>query len=198
MLNDRCLVLMITDRIIEMNVMLATENKYTEMLYAVKQFGSISGKEALQRIMYFASIKSNTYSFQWSKYGPYSEELKHTFDYAIIEGTIDYYPIDVPTTYGQQLNVKLTSQGEKLLSSSILDNGSKESIDFAYQILKNKSQIQMELLSSVHYIEKYNDGKTNALFILDILRKLKPNAAGFKQEDIRSVIEELKELKLVV
>jgi uncharacterized protein YwgA len=188
---------MITDRIIEMNVMLAIENKYTEMLYAIKKFGSISGKEALQKIMYFASIKSNTYSFQWNKYGPYSEELKHTFDYAIIEGTIDYYPIDVPTTYGQKFNIKLTGQGEELLSSSVLNNDTRESIDFAYQILKNKSPIQMELLSYVHYIGKRNDGKTNVLFVLDILRKLKPNVR-FKQEDISSVIEELKELKLVI
>jgi uncharacterized protein YwgA len=188
---------MITDRIIEMNVMQATENKYTEMLYAIKRFGFISGKEALQKIMYFASIKLNKYSFQWNKYGPYSEELKHTLDYAVIEGTIDYYPINVPTTNGQQFNVKLTSQGEKLLSSSVLDNDTRDSIDFAYQILKNKSPIQMELLSYVHYIGKHNDGKTNVFFILDILRKLKPSA-GFKQKDISSVIEELKELKLAV
>ena len=188
---------MITDRIIEMNVMLATENKYSEMLYAIKKFGSVSGKEALQNIMYFVSIKSNTYSFQWNKYGPYSEELKHTFDYALIEGTIDYYPIDVHVTNGQKFNIRLTSQGEELLSSSVPNNYARESIDFAYRILKNKSPIQMELLASVHYIGKYNGGKTNVLFVLDILRKLKPNVI-FKQEDINSVIEELKELKLAV
>src|SRR5919198_2758197 len=187
---------MITDRIIEMNVMLATENKYSEMLYAIKKFGSIGGKDALQNIMYFVSIKSNTYSFQWNKYGPYSEELKHTFDYAIIEGTVEYYPINAPVTNGQKFNVRLTSQGEELLSSSVLNNYTKESIDFAYQILKNKSSLQMELLASVHYIGKYNGSKTNVLFVLNILRKLKPNVR-FEQEDINSVIEELKELKLL-
>ena len=185
---------MITDRIVEMNVMLATENKFTEMLFAIKKFGSVSGKDALQKIMYFASIKSNTYSFQWNKYGPYSEELKHTFDYAIIEGAVEYYPIDTPDTNGQKFNIRLTSQGEELLNSSVLNNYARESIDFAYQILKNKSPIQMELLASVHYIGKYDGGKTN---VLDILRKLKPTV-GFKQEDINFVIEELKELKLVI
>jgi uncharacterized protein YwgA len=188
---------MITDRIIEMNVMLATENKYTEMLFAIKKFGSVNGKEALQNIMYFVSIKSNTYSFQWNKYGPYSEQLKHTFDDAIIEGTIEYYPIDLPFTNGQKFNIRLTGQGEELLSSSVLDNYTMESINFAYQILKNKSPIQMELLASVHYIGKYNGGKINVLFVLDILRKLKPNVR-FKQENINSIIEELKELKLAV
>ena len=67
-----------------------------------------------------------------------------------------------------------------------------ESIDFAYQILKNKSSLQMELLASVHYIGKYNGSKTNVLFVLDILRKLKPNVR-FKQENINSIIEELRE-----
>jgi hypothetical protein len=80
------------------------------------------------------------------------------------------------------------------LNSSVLNNYARESIDLAYQILKNKSPIQMELLASVHYIGKYDGGKTN---VLDILRKLKPNV-GFKQEDINFVIEELKERKLVI
>jgi uncharacterized protein YwgA len=189
---------MITDRIIEMNMMLASEeNKYTEMLYALKKFYSISGKEALQKIMYFASIKSNTYSFQWNKFGPYSEELKYTFDDAIMEGTIDYTPSDIPMRYGQQSNLKLTSQGEEVLGSFVLDNDTKESIEFAYQILKDKSLTQMQLLSSVHYILRHNDGKTDVLSVLNILKKLKPNT-GFKQEDIIPVIEELKELKLLV
>jgi uncharacterized protein YwgA len=188
---------MITDRIIEMNVMLATENKYKEMLYTIKKFGSVSGNEALQKIMYFVSIKSNTYSFQWNKYGPYSEELKHAFDCAIIEGIVEYYPINASVTNGQKFNIRLTSHGEELLNSSVLNNHTRKSIDFAYQILKNKSPIQMELLASIHYIGKYNGGKTNVLFVLDILRKLKPNVM-FKQEDINSVIEELKEHKLAV
>src|ERR671931_2566588 len=123
---------MITDRIIEMNVMLSTENKYTEMLFAIKKFGSVSGKEALQNIMYFVSIKSNTYSFQWNQYGTYSEELKHTFDYAIIEGTVEYYPINSPVTNSQKFNIRLTSQGGELLSSSVLNNNTREAIDFAY------------------------------------------------------------------
>lgn len=186
---------MITDRIIEMNVMLATENKYTEMLFAIKKFGSVRGKEVLQNIIYFASIKSNSYSFQWNKYGPYSEELKHTFDYAIFEGTVEYYPMEAPVTNGQKFNIRLTSLGEELLGSSVLSNQIRESIDFAYQILKNKTPIQMELLASVHYIGKHNDGKTNVLSVLSILKKLKPTVI-FGQQDINSIIDELRELKL--
>jgi uncharacterized protein YwgA len=193
-----------TDRIIEMNVTLANESKYTTMLYALKRFGSIPGKEALQKIMYFASIKSNStsYSFQWNKYGPYSEELKYAFDDAIMEGTIDYYLVDPPMEHGQQFNIKLTTQGEELLNSCILDNDVREPIEFAYQILKNKNPIQMELLSSVHYIVRHNDddssGKTSAvLFVLDILRKLKPGAR-FKQEDIISILEELEEHNMLI
>jgi uncharacterized protein YwgA len=188
---------MITGGTIEVNMKLTNENKDANILYALKKFSSVPGKDALQKIMYFASMKSNAFPFRWNKYGPYSEELKYAFDDAIMEGTVDYTKVDMPIKDSHQFNIKLTRQGEELLSSFVLDDITKESIEFAYQILKNKSPRRIELLSYVHYIANHNDSKIDVLSVLEILKRLKPSD-GFSLEDISSIMEELRELKLIV
>jgi len=170
-------------------------NSYA-ILYAIKRFGSIPGKKALQKIMYFANLKTQMYSFQWNKFGPYSEELKYALDDYILEELIDVTPIDLLTIDRRQFNMKLSSRGLDLAQSLTLDDITKASVDFAYEVLREKNPREMELLASTHYIMKYNDRETNADYVYEILSKLKPYA-GFTRTEVAGSIQELKNLQLV-
>lgn len=170
-------------------------NSYA-ILYAIKRFGSIPGKKALQKIMYFANLKTQMFSFQWNKFGPYSEELKYALDDCIMEELVDVNPIDLLTRDRRQFNMELSNKGLDLARSLDLDDPAKDSIDFAYEVLRNKNPREMELLASTHYIVKYNDRETDAEYVYEILSKMKPYA-GFTRIEVVDSIRELKKLGLV-
>lgn len=54
---------MITEETREETYMLLSENNFANMLYAIRKFNSVPGKKALQKILYFAKVKSNIYLF---------------------------------------------------------------------------------------------------------------------------------------
>src|SRR5215217_3705978 len=162
--------------------MLVRKGNHDSILYVIKKFRSVPGKNVLQSIMYFANIKTNMYSFQWNKFGPYSEELKYALDDAIINGSVEYGAVDNTIRNKQQLTIKLTDQGKHQLDSN-LDKTIVESVELAHKLLKNKDYRKIGLLASIHYMMKYNDGKTNAVSLWNIIKKLRPDD-GFELSDI--------------
>jgi uncharacterized protein YwgA len=172
-------------------------NKFNSLLYTIQKFGSVPGKKALHKIIYFANLRAETYAFQWHKYGPYSEELNYILDDAIMEGLVDVAPTDLLVRNGQQLNMKLSNIGLDILKSSHSMNASvKKSVNFAYDILKEKNPRQMELLASTHYILTQSNDQMNAKSIWDVLITLKPHS-GYTQDDVAMAIKELKNLMLI-
>lgn len=171
-------------------------NKSSAVLYAIKKFDVVPGKKALQKIMYFANIRSSLFSFQWNNYGPYSEELNYIFEDAAIDGTIHVMPKSFSNSEIKQYNMELSESGSSGLESFKLDRKLKTSVDFAYKILRGKTPRQMELLASVHYIVNDNECNTDPEYVWSIINLLKPEQ-GFTQKDVMKAIEELKNLKLL-
>lgn len=172
------------------------ENKNYAVLYAIRKFGSIPGKKALHKIMYFAGLKANIYTFQWNKFGPYSEELTYDFDDGVVEGLIDVNPTNLKSRDGKQYNMQLSHHGLDTLNSFELDEVTKRSIDFAYKILVEKSPRKMELLASTYYIVKHDDYKNSQSDVYETLKMLKPRA-GFTKEEVTDSIHELQSLSLI-
>ena len=172
-------------------------NKINSLLYAIQKFDTVPGKKALHKIIYFANLRAETYSFQWHKYGPYSEELNYILDDAIMEGLIDVTPTNLRVRNGQQLNMKLSSSGLDILKSSHSTNTSvKKSVDFAYDVLSGKNPRQMELLASTHYILAESNDEMNAKSVWNVLMTLKPYS-GYTQDEVTMAINELKNSKLI-
>jgi uncharacterized protein YwgA len=127
--------------------------KVNSLMYAIQKFGSVPGKKALHKIIYFANLKAEIFPFQWHKYGPYSEELNYVLDDTIMEQLVEVAPTNLLVRTGQQLNMKLSSRGLDFLESSApSDTSIKKAVDFAFDILNGKNPRQMELLASTHYI----------------------------------------------
>lgn len=171
-------------------------NKDAAMLYAIKKFKVVPGKKALQKILYFANIKTDAFSFQWNNFGPYSEELNFLFEDAAIDGVIEVTPKSFPNSEILQYNMRLSDSGLELLNCMKIDRKVKAGIDFAYRVLKGKTPRKMELLASVHYIIKNNDCNTDPRYVWEIITMLKPEQ-GFTQDDIISAIKELQSIKLI-
>ena len=70
-----------------------------------------------------------------------------------------------------------------------------DAIDFSYELLKNKTPRQMEILASVHYIISY-DNSLNAERIWKIIDRLKPTA-NFSLDDVTNALNELKDKQLI-
>jgi uncharacterized protein YwgA len=154
------------------------------------------GKKALQKTMYVANQMSETYSFRWDQYGPYSEELKYVLEDAISDGLIKVDLKQLQIKDGKQFDMELTKQGRDLFQTIPLDSRTKRGIDLAYKMFKEKTPRQMELLASTHYIIKDNNDEIDVKTIHEILQMLKPNA-GFTLDDVNTAVDELKKWKLV-
>jgi len=176
--------------------MLIIDNETGAMLRAIRRFGSIPGKKALQKVMYFANLENPLFSFEWNKFGPYSEELKYTFDAALMAEQIDVEPEELMTRKGQQFNMKLSQQGQRLIEAIPPDEPTENGINFAYELLNEKNPRQMELLASVHYIVSNSNSEIDPEEIYETIDLLKPNA-GFTLEDVQEALAELEEFNLI-
>lgn len=156
-------------------------DKYLLMLYTIHKFKSISGKKALQKILYFVNHDKDLLNFQWHKFGPYSEELKYMLDDAVLEGLVNISPINLTYSTGKQFNMKLTKQGDKYVNSSVIDQNLLTSIDSIYNFLHNENPRTMELLASIHYIIS-NTKITDNEKIFNIISDLKPESHFNKKE----------------
>ena len=174
-------------------------NKDYALLLSIKKFDVVPGKKALHKINYFANLKTDLFMYEWRNWGPFSQEVQQFFDDAYLDNVI-LVEEEVLGNSSIQYNIKLDQKGYKILENlehnqnlnkKMIDNA----IDFSYELLKNKTPRQMEILASVHYIFSY-DNSLNVERIWKIIDRLKPNA-NFTQEDVQRALNELKEKKLI-
>lgn len=171
------------------------KKQYFATLYAISRFGTVPGKKALQKVLYFSNLKSNVFNFQWNTYGPYSEELQYLYDDAYLENVISVNKTPLQFTMGTQYDTTLSDKGKTYLKSLSKEPNIKKAVDFAYCLLKDKTPREMELLASVHYIASYED-TTNSTKIWEIINELKPKA-HFTKENVKEAVSELKAMKLI-
>ena len=163
--------------------------KAYSILKAMDMFGRIKGKKALQKILYFVNLEQKIFLYQWSSYGPYSEEAKCMLDDMVISRHIHMEERDLDDGGMARFDMELTEDGRSRLGSI----GQMPEIDsrlgFVRRLLGGKSPREMELLASAYYIVSYDDGAYSGR-TFDIISKLKPNA-NFSQGDVDGAVREL-------
>lgn len=159
------------------------------VLKAVETFGSVNGRKALHKILYFANLKTRTFKYQWYTYGPYSPELAYKIADHVCDRSID---VKEDNSGGMiRYDMSLSESGSNLLS-----NDSHEAIDSAldraHALLHGMQPRQMELLASIHFIVwcGYEQSKAG-----QILRNLKP-AANFVESEVEDIMPLLKNRSL--
>ncbi len=163
-------------------------SKKIPILYAVKTFREILGKKALQKVMYFANLDLDLYSFQWNRYGPYSEELNYLFEDAVVDELIEIDQQDLLIRNGTQWNMSLSGNGINLVESKKISPEVKRAVDLAYDFLSGKSPREMELLASVHFIVR-SSRNSDAEYVSGIIDTLKPYSHFALGEVVASITE---------
>jgi len=169
------------------------------LLSSIKKFGVVPGKKALHKINYFINLKTDLFIYEWSNWGPFSQEVRQFYDDAYLENIISVNE-GILGNSSIQYNIQLDQKGFNTLKNLENDlNLNKETIDnainFSYELLKDMTPRQMEILASVHYINSY-DNSLNADRIWKIINRLKPTA-NFSLDDVKVALEKLKEKKLL-
>ena len=170
-----------------------TEQKDYAILKIMEEFGEVNGRKALQKILYFVSLKTNLFSYQWNTYGPYSEELKYHLGDMILNKDIKVKKITVSAGYAQY-NMKLSDDGKNHLKSMNSTPSIDSEITKVVDLLKDQTPRTMELFASVQYIATCRDGKYRNK-IYDILDNLKPNK--FTKTDVNKTESLLQKSKLI-
>ena len=160
------------------------------VLKAVQTFGTVQGRKALHKILYFADLQTRMFKYQWYTYGPYSPELAYKIADHVCDKSLNVAEDDSGgmTRY----DMSLSASGAKLLEMD-----SHHDVDSAlartHALLRDMSPRQMELLASVHYIgicgyERREAGQ--------ILHDLKP-ASDFADNEVEWAIKLLENGALV-
>lgn len=152
------------------------------VLKSVQTFGSVKGRKALHKILYFTNLKTNMFKYQWYTYGPYSPELAYKIADHVCDKSLDVqeHGSGDMTRY----DMSLSAGGSKLLArASHPDIDS--ALDRVHALLHGMSPRQMELLASVHFIVMSGHEQSKAG---QVLKSLKP-ASDFKDDEIRWAVE---------
>lgn len=137
----------------------------------MEEFGEINGRKALQKILYFVSLKTGLFSYQWNTYGPYSEELKYHIGDMILTKDVE---VNKTSHAGYvQYDMKLSDNGKSRLKNMDGIPDIDGEIANVSRLLKGENPKKMELLASVQYIATCQNGKYRN-HIYEILDELKP------------------------
>jgi len=174
-------------------------NREYTLLSTIGRFRTVPGKKALHKILYFTNLKTGDFIYRWNNYGPYSDEVQQFFEDSYLDNIITVNPEPL-TDVATQYNTSLAQRGETLLGTlqqddSINHERINEGIEFAYNLLHEKTPRQMELLASAHYITKYYQN-LDSREIWEMIDNLKPDS-NFKLEEIEESLTTLHDYDLV-
>ena len=160
-------------------------NREYALLSTIDRFRTVPGKKALHKILYFTNLQTDDFIYRWNNYGPYSDEVQQFFDDSYLDNTISIKEEQL-NNYAIQYNTSLEERGRRtlealrenpLVNRQEIDNA----IDFAYELLHDKTPRQMELLASTHYIASYYN-ELDSDEIWRIIDNLKPGSHFTLQE----------------
>jgi len=173
-------------------------NQEYALLSSVQRFGTIRGKKAWHKILYFENLIANDFIFRWNSYGPYSDDVQQFFDDAYMDEIIDVQKEQVGYG-GIQYNISLNQKGNQVLQSLENDNSIdheriNQALEFSHKILNDKTPREMELLTSVHYIISDNE-ELDSEEIFEIIANSKPDS-NFTLDEVEWALEVLHEFNL--
>lgn len=152
------------------------------VLKAVEVFGTVEGKKALHKILYFANLKTHTFRYQWYRYGPYSPDLVYKI---------------ADHVYDKSLNVEKFGSSDKprydmTISAAgieLMRYGPYEEVDSAlrwvHELLGGMTPRDMELVASAHYLVWRGHARDE---VHGIMHGLKPES-GFTEADVEKALE---------
>lgn len=168
----------------------------TLVAYLAEKKGSIPGKKAFQKYMYFLDAKGvpTPLSFRIHHFGPYSSDLDYQTDNLEIEGAIQVSANPSGTGFVIQPGTK---------SNSIIGSGTEfiseneEKINFVLDALPSDSRT-LELWSTTHFVansmNKFYGGAIKENVVLEVV-KIKQDK--FSEAEIEVAYDKLIELKLL-
>ncbi len=161
-------------------------NREFTMLSVIERFGTVPGKKALHKIIYFTNLQTEDFLYRWNNYGPYSEEVQQFYEDSSLDNIIK---VREETLGGSatQYNMALDQSGRNRLGElTNNDNIDRErilsAVNSSYELLHEMTPRQMELLASVHYVTTF-DPKLDSRRIWEIIDKLKPES-NFSLEEV--------------
>jgi len=160
-------------------------NREYALLSVIDRFGTVPGKKALHKILYFTNLETDDFIYRWNNYGPYSDEVQQFFDDSYLDNIISVQEEQI-NNFAIQYNTSLEERGRRMLEELSNDpQGNRQridpAIDSAYNLLHDKTPRQMELLATAHYITSY-DRELDDDEIWEIVNKLKPESHFSLQE----------------
>ena len=145
------------------------------VLRAVEAFGTVRGRKALHKVLYFANLKQHLFKYQWYKYGPYSPDLaptiaNHVFSRSLYEGQ---------SGGNTSHDMSLAAGGRRLLGHGS-DKEIDAAVEWARDLLDGMDPRETELTASVHYLASCVREQGE---VYGLMQRLKP-AANFAKKDV--------------
>ncbi|MGQ4834519.1 MAG: hypothetical protein ACP6IS_11580 [Candidatus Asgardarchaeia archaeon] len=165
------------------------------IVYVVRKLGTVRGKKALQKIVYFLESAGIplSYMFRWWFYGPFSRELDIDIDYLIAE---DIFVYQTAPNKVAKLSVK-----EKDFDTYPLDEKYRNKIDNVLnelrRITNDFNPMDLELAASIHFILTNVNSITSRDedTVVRIIQKTKKGK--FAESKIREMYRLIKESHLI-
>jgi len=175
------------------------------LLYSLKRSGTLPGKKAIQKFVYFLKEAGLPvrFRFQWYKFGPYSEELAYYLDDLVAEGMIKSSQMSIPllveTGEGTQYNFSIAKRGEVTLAQLNFSQNEVSKIDRILDFVREISPQNLELYASVHYLVKFYSTKSERMRfpegLPDLMEDYKPGR--FPPQEVKAVYHILKRHSLL-
>jgi len=155
------------------------------------------GKTAVMKIIFMLQqVKSVNmgYDFSIYTYGPYSSDVTEDVDALISYGLIKINPQQYGNYYGYELNI--TNNG--ISNIGYLGDGVKESTKDIIGFVKGKSAKNLELYSTIIYVDnlyRVNSWKMNSTSISEKVQEIKPH---FRKDTINNAVRTLQAVNFII
>ena len=145
------------------------------VLKAVEVFGTVRGRKALHKILYFANLKEHMFKYQWYKYGPYSPDLAPTIANHVSSESLR---VEKDESGGNtRYDMSLAAGGIRLLGHDP-EIEIDAAVEWAHDLLDRMDPREMELMASVHYLASCVREQGE---VYGLMQRLKP-AANFAKK----------------
>lgn len=164
--------------------------------YLVDKKGTIPGKKAFQKYMYFLDAQGvpTSLSFRIHHFGPYSSDLDYQTDNLEIQGAISVSPKSGGTGFVIQSGTKTK---DILSENRLFLNEHAPKMDVVLEALPKESRT-LELWSTTHFVanamNKFYDGADKETVVQEV-RKIKQDK--FSAEEISDAYDQLIRLALL-
>lgn len=152
------------------------------VLKAVEVFGTVRGRKALHKILYFANLKTHTFKYQWYRYGPYSPDLVYKIADHVSDGSLD---VKKGGRGGKtRYDMSLSSVGRRMLKYGSYDEVGS-AIGWVRRLLGDMSPREMELMASVHYLVWRGHARGE---VHGVIHESKPES-GFTEAEVEKALQ---------